>query len=125
MVWDLAGFGNANNGTKVRSYKPYTCERVMADVRLNQIQVMDNGRFEACRIWELIPVKVNNSDPRPSSSSAPPRDSSPLPSYEGNTGTNCCTCFHHRTEPSDDGFGTTVIEVTTVTTRKKYRVEDQ
>ena len=24
MVWDLAGFGNANNGTKVRSRKPPT-----------------------------------------------------------------------------------------------------
>ena len=28
-------------------------------------------------------------------------------------------------EPGDDGFGTTVIEVTTVTTRKKYRLEDR
>ena len=46
-------------------------------------------------------------------------------SYEGKTGNDCRTCYHLRTEPSDDGFGTTVIEVPTATTRKKYRLEDQ
>ena len=90
----------------------------------NQIQVMDNSKFEACRIWELVPVKVDNPATRPSSSSVPPRDSGPLPPYEGNTG-NRCTCSHVTTEPGDDGFGTTVIEVTTVTTRRKYRLEGQ
>jgi len=85
---------------------------------------MDNGKLEACRIWELIPVKVDDFDPQPSSSSTHPRDSGSAPPYEANTGNSCCSCTHLATQTDDDGFGTTVIEVTTVTTRKKYRVED-
>ena len=85
---------------------------------------MDNGRPEPCRIWELIPVKVDDFAPRPSSSSVPMRDRSSVPPYEANPGNNCCTCSHVTTEPDNDGFGVTVTEVTTVTTRKKYRVED-
>ena len=82
---------------------------------------MDNAKFEACRVWELVPVKVDNFAAQSSSSCG----SGPLPPYEGNVGDHCCNCSHITTEPGDDGFGTTVIEVTTVTTRKKYRVEDQ
>jgi len=85
---------------------------------------MDNGKLEPCRIWELIPVKVDAFIPQPSSSSAYPRDSSSAPPYGANTGNRCCTCSHLTTEADDDGFGTTVVEVTTVTTRKKYWVED-
>ena len=82
---------------------------------------MDNGKLESCRIWELIPVKVDDFASQPSSSS---RDSGSAPPYEADTGNRCSTCSHLTTETGDDGFGTTVIEVTTVTTRKKYRVED-
>ena len=64
------------------------------------------------------------SDPTPGSSSLPP--------YDGNPGDQRCTCSNERTESSnDDGFGTTVVEVSvttttnTVTTRKKYRVEGE
>jgi len=104
MVWDLAQWGADRDGTR--------------------IQLMANTKSEPCRIWELVPVKIENVASQPSSSSVPQRDSSPIPSYEENAGTHCCTCSHRTTEPSDDGFGTTVIEVTTVTTRNKYRLED-
>ena len=90
----------------------------------HQVQVMDNARPEPCRIWELIPVKVNNFNSQPSSSKSR-TDPNDVPPYEEPaTGDHSCTCSHTTTEPSDDGYGTTVIEVTTVTTRKKYRVED-
>ena len=85
---------------------------------------MDNSNLEPCRIWELVPIKVQNVASQSSSSSVPQRDFSPIPPYEENAGNNCYTCSHLTTEPGDDGFGTTVIEVTTVTTRKKYRLED-
>ena len=85
---------------------------------------MDNGKLEPCRIWELVPVNVDNFAPQPSSTSVHPRDSGSAPPYEANMGNRCCTCSHLTTEADDDGFGTTVIEVTTVTTRKKYRVDD-
>jgi len=84
---------------------------------------MDNSKVEPCRIWELIPVKVDDFAPQPSSSSMHQRDSCSAPPYEANTGNRCCSCSHLTTETDDDGFGTTVVEVTTVTTRKKYRVE--
>ena len=89
---------------------------------LNQVQVMDNGWKEQCRIWELIPVRVGNSARQPSSSSVPPRDTS-APPYEENPGNHCCSCSHSTTEQGGDGFGTTVVEVTTSTTRRKYRLE--
>ena len=86
---------------------------------------MDNNKFQACRVWELIPVEVDGFSAQPSSSTVPPKGSSSLPPYEMNSGNGSCTCSHLTKEPDNDGFGTTVIEVTTVTTRKKYRVEDQ
>jgi hypothetical protein len=88
---------------------------------------MDNGRPEPCRIWELIPVKVDSFNSRPSSSKSRMDSSSAVPPYEEHaaSGEHSCTCSHAATEPSDDGYGTTVIEITTVTTRKKYRVEDE
>jgi len=84
---------------------------------------MENSKPEPCRIWELVPIKVENSAAQSLSSSVPQRDSSPIPPYE-KTGNQCCTCSHVLTGCDDDGAGTTVIEVTTVTTRKKYRLED-
>lgn len=83
---------------------------------------MENAKFEACRVWELVPVEVANfaSNPSPSHSRM---DSSAVPPYEEPARNNCCTCSHVVTEPGDDGYGTTVVEMTTVTTRKKYRLE--
>ena len=65
---------------------------------------------------------------------APPRssfgtlESGSLPSYEGDAGES--STLAQRVESEQDEFGTVVNEVTvvtttsTVTTRKKYRVED-
>ena len=87
---------------------------------------MENTKPETCRIWKLVPVKIEKvaSQGPSSSSSVPQGESSPTPPYEENAGNHCYTCSHLTTEPGDDGFGTTVVEVTTVTTRKKYRLED-
>lgn len=85
---------------------------------------MQNTWPEQCRIWELTSVKFDDVAARQPSSSELPRDSTSAPPYEADTGNHCCSCSHVVTEPNDDGFGTTVVEVTTVTTRKKYRVED-
>jgi hypothetical protein len=46
-----------------------------------------------------------------------------LPPY--NRGTTGQSSTHaHQAESEHDGFGTIVTEVTTVTTRRRYRVED-
>jgi len=102
VIWDLAQWGSDRDGTRV--------------------QVMDNGKPEPCRVWELIPVKLESSS-QPSSSFGVQSSSSTAPPYEERTGNQCCTCSHVTAEPGDDGYGTTVTEVLTVTTRKKYRVE--
>lgn len=102
----------------------YTYVHTVTDTILNQIHVVDNSKIQPWRVWELILVRIDNST-TPSSSSVIPRNPAPLPPYEGNTGNRSCACSHTVMEPGDDGFGTTVIEVTTVTTRKKYRLEDR
>ena len=50
-------------------------------------------------------------------------DSGSLPSYDGDaTGQSSARAQHAEYERDD--FGTVVTEVTTITTRKKYRVQD-
>lgn len=85
---------------------------------------MENTKPEPCRIWKLVPVRVDNLARQPSLSSFATLRDTIDPADEENVGVNCCTCSHLAAEPSDGGFGTTVVEVTTVTTRKKYRLED-
>ena len=75
------------------------------------------------RTTELVPVKVENIARQSSSSFVSARDSS-VPSYGENAGNHSCTCSHLTTELGDDGFRTTVIEVITVITRRRYRLED-
>ena len=83
-----------------------------------------------CRIWKLIPVKVEGMF-TPSQSSFEAVGSGSLPPYgEDATGQPSARVRH--TEFEQDEFGTIVNEVTvvttnstsTVTTRKRYRVED-
>ena len=83
---------------------------------------MENTRFQACRVWELIPVKVDNFAVWYSSPPVSPRGFIPLPPYEEKGGDDSCTYSHVTTEPDDGSLGTTVTEVTTVTTRKRYRL---
>jgi len=61
--------------------------------------------------------------PTPSQSSFERFDPGPLPSYEGNTAGQSSTRAQN-VESERDDFGTVVTEVTIVTTRKRYRVED-
>jgi hypothetical protein len=82
--------------------------------------------------WKLIPVNAgptftpSQSQSAMLSSGSIPQDEAPAlaPPYDG---TQRCHCSHRSVETGDDGFGTTVTEVTvtTTTTRKKYRVEEQ
>ena len=75
--------------------------------------------------WKLIPVKIEGTPTPPQPSSDTP-GSDPLPSYDpGATGQSST---HTQQESEKDEFGTIVSEVTvvtsTVTTRKRYRVEE-
>lgn len=81
----------------------------------------DRSPRAAWRIWKLIPVKVEGVS-APSQLSAEAIASGSLPSYEGETWQSSARAQH--TESERDEFGTVVTEVTVVTTRKKYRVED-
>ena len=61
--------------------------------------------------------------PTTSGSSSEALGPGPLPSYDGDTAGQSSAHTQH-TESERDDFGTIVTEVTTVTTRRKYRVED-
>ena len=71
------------------------------------------------RIWKLIPVKIDSVFAPPSK----PLGSSSLPSYDDDATGQSSTYTQHAESEHDD-FGTIVTEVTVITTRKKYRVED-
>jgi hypothetical protein len=62
----------------------------------------------AGQIWKFIPVP----------------GSGPPPSYDGDVTGEPSTRTQQHAESERDDFGTIVTEVTIVTTRKKYRVED-
>jgi len=78
------------------------------------------------RIWKLIPVKVEDTFAPPQMSSETPSPAFP-PSYNGDVPGQSSTYAQH-TESEYGEFGTVVNEVTvvtsTVTTRKRYKVED-
>ena len=59
-------------------------------------------------MWRLIPVEMT--------------DQVVPPSYDGDAVGKSCTCLH-RVESESDDVGTLVTEVTTVTTRRRYRAE--
>ena len=59
----------------------------------------------------------------PSQPSSETLDSDSLPSYHGDVAGQSSTHDQH-VESERDHFGTIVTEVTTVTTRRRYRVED-
>jgi len=95
VAWDLKG-GSANDGTKVILFK-------------------DAPPRRAWRIWKLLPAGVQG----PSQSPSETLGSGSPPSYDGDATTRT-----QHAESERDDFGTIVTEVTTVTTRKRYRVED-
>ena len=69
----------------------------------------------------MLPVKVEGGFV-PSRSSSETLGLGPLPSYDGDTWQSSARAQH--TESERDELGTLVTEVTVVTTRKRYRVED-
>jgi len=92
-----------------------------------QVWVYDDGDGRgAWRIWKLIPMDVKG-DFAPSGSSSETAGSGSLPSYDGDT-TGQSSAHAQHTGSESDEFGTIVNEVTvvttTITTRKRYRVED-
>ena len=88
---------------------------------------MDEDRLPR-RIWSLIPVKVEGAF-APSQSSSENLGSGSLPAYDGDATRQPSTHTQYIESESDE-FGTIVSEVTvvttnsTVTTRKRYRVDD-
>ena len=74
------------------------------------------------QIWKLIPVEVEGATAASRSSSEALGSGSP-PSYDGGVTGQSSTGAQH-VESERDDFGTIVTEVTTITTRKRYRVED-
>ena len=93
--------------------------------RFNNIQVWlwdDSTERLPRRIWKLIPVKIESTF-IPSPPFSENLGSGPLPSYDGD-GTRQPSARARHAEFEQDEFGTIVNEVTVVTTRKRYRVED-
>ena len=75
------------------------------------------------QIWKLIPVKVERA-PTPSHSSTETFGLGSLPSYDVGAAGQSSARTQHTEESERDDFGTIVTEVTTITTRRRYRVED-
>jgi hypothetical protein len=95
-------------------------------LKLNRIALqvtiwLDNPR-ETWRIWKLLPVKVEGVF-TPSQLESETIGSGSPPSIDRDATGQSSTHTQHAESERDD-FGTTVTEVTTVTTRRKYRVED-
>jgi len=105
LAWNLSA-GSAENGREVGPYI--------------------DAEPLPLRIWRLIPAKVEDVF-TPSQVFSETRGPAFPPSYNQDAPGNSST-YTQRTESESDGFGTVVDEVTvvtsTVTTRKRYRVED-
>ena len=74
------------------------------------------------QIWKMIPVRVAGVS-APSWSSSETAGQGSLPSYDG-LATGQSSTRTQNAESERDEYGTVVTEVTVVTTRKRYRVED-
>ena len=89
-----------------------------------QVQLWTDADPHSCPwfIWKLIPVEVEGLL-TPSKPSREALVSDFLPSYDWNAPGQSST-HAQRVESEREEFGTIVNEVTIVTTRKRYRVED-
>lgn len=96
ITWDL-WVGNKDNGAPVK----------LAELNQNTWQV-----------WRLIPEEATTPQPLYEALGL-----GPLPPYDENEPEQPPAHVQHVEQERDD-FGTVVTEVTIVTTRKKYRVED-
>ena len=118
-MWELED-GDKDDGVTVGYFYQYprdTTNRFAFQVSIRE----DEPPRKAWRIWKLIPMKVEGSFAR-SQLSAETLGSGSLPSYDGETSQSSARAEQVQSER--DEFGTVVTEVTVVTTRKRYRVED-
>lgn len=119
MAWDLSGDSKAD-GTQVRYFSPTS-----RGLQLNKVVfkvILYKGPSEPGQIWKLLPVQDEGWF---TPSQSPSEPSGSPPSYGGDTtGQSSTRTYHHHGGSERDDFGTVVTEVTTVTTRKRYRVED-
>jgi hypothetical protein len=74
------------------------------------------------RVWKLVPMKIVGTSTSSQSLAEAPGSGS-LPPYHLDT-TGQSSIRGQQAEYERDDFGTIVTEVTTITTRKRYRVED-
>jgi hypothetical protein len=118
MVWGLT---SSTNGAKVRYFSP-TFRELQLNRDVFQITLHKPEPLAGSWIWRLLPVNVEGTV-TPSQSSSETTGSDSLPSYDGGTTGQSSAHTQHSGSERDD-FGTIVTEVTTVTTRKRYRVED-
>jgi hypothetical protein len=84
---------------------------------------VDGDKPWPSRIWKLIPVKVEGIF-TPSQPSSETLGSGFPPSYDAEATVGQSSTRAQHAESERDDFGTIVTEVTTVTTRRRYRVED-
>lgn len=102
-------------------------QRIIIDTFTIQVHFWANNEPVAWRIWKLVPVEIVPG----TSSSQLSSDSGSLPPYYGSDATMQTSTRVQRVESEDEELGTIVNEVTvvttvtnsTITTRKKYRVE--
>jgi hypothetical protein len=90
-------------------------------IALPQVEFYDDSGH-AWQTWRLIPVKAEGTF-TPSSLSSETPGSGPPPSYDRDV-TGEPSTRAQRVESKGDDLGTIVTEVTTITTRKRYRVQD-
>ena len=88
-----------------------------------QVVTWPDTDLQPNQIWKLIPVKVESTS-TPSHSSSETLGLGSLPSYDMDPAGQSSARAQHTEESERDDFGTIVTEVTTITTRRRYRVED-
>ena len=76
----------------------------------------------ACQMWRFVPVRTEGMS-TPSQSSSESLGLGFLPPYSGDATGQSTTHAQHAESERDD-FSTIVTEVTTITTRRRYRVQD-
>jgi hypothetical protein len=124
MVWDLAG-GSSKDGTKVRYFSLTLRKLQLNSGVVFQVELWKEAPpHRPWRIWNLLPVKIEGTS-TPSELLSETLGSEVPPLYDGDaTGQSSARTQHAESERDD--FGTIVTEVTvsTITTQKRYRVED-
>ena len=99
-----------------------TCEVQLNGVTFQVHLCPDGSPSRAWRIWKLVPMRIHGAL-TPLQSLSETLGSGSLPSYDGDATGQSSTRAQHAESERDD-FGTIVTEVTTITTRRRYRVED-